>query len=165
MVTDFILHKSDADKTQEIKDLKEVHILRGRFLHYMSIIERIMKEYCSLLAEKKTYGQIKPIFIQKLKDNKYDEKEGFQSFVEALEEINPDRNSWAHGFVFYDKRKENKPNNHINLNDELKQITPPYFEDINKSFTMIIRWLQKNNFWEIKGYAISEYEEQIVFKI
>ena len=140
MVDDFLISEGDISLSQsdEEKDLRDVHILRGRFLHWTSIIERIMKEYCNELRSKKTYGQLKEIFIKKLTENNLNDTSKFYEFVKALNDINPDRNSWAHGFIFYKPRTNGKPNNHLNLSDDINSIQPPYFDEISKSFTIII---------------------------
>ena len=55
----------DEDK----KDFQRVQILRGRFIHYMSLLELIMKEYCDLEGSNLTLREILPIFIDDLKEN------------------------------------------------------------------------------------------------
>lgn len=158
MVDDFLIYYGNISSSQkdEENDLKEVHILRGRFLHWTSIIERIMNEYCN--ESKKTYGKIKDSFIQKLTASELSHKDNFFEFVKALNEINPDRNAWAHGFIFYNEREGSNPNNFLNLNNKLTSVKPPYFEEISKSFSLIIDWLSKNNLWKIDSYAISSFK-------
>jgi len=161
MVDDFLISNGNitSSKTDEQADLKEVHVLRGRFLHWVSIIERIMKEYCNEVNSKKMYGQLKDLFIKKLTENNLNDTTNFYEFVKALNDINPDRNTWAHGFVFYKPRSNNQPNNHINLGNNITSIQPPYFDEISKSFTTIIQWLKQNNLWKINNYSLSQFTE------
>mgnify|MGYP001573984372 FL=1 len=162
MADDFLISYGDvsSSKNDEEKDLKEVHILRGRFLHWVSIIERIMKEYCKEINSHKTYGQMKDPFVNKLTENKLNDTSGFYDFVKALNEINPDRNSWAHGFIFYSSRENKRPNNFINLNNKLTSIQPPYFNDISKYFSIVIGWLKQNDLWKISTYDLSQFDEK-----
>lgn len=159
---DFLISNGDisSSKHDEEENLKEVHILRGRFLHWMSIIERIIKWYCKDINSHKTYGQMKDIFINKLAENKLNSITGFYDFVKALNEINPDGNYWAHGFIFYCPRKNQIPNNFIKLNDKVTSIQPPYFEDIGKSFSVVIGWLKQNNLWKIDTCDLSQFKEK-----
>jgi len=159
MVDDFLVSYGDISlsKKDEENDLKEIHILRGRFLHWTSIIEKIMNEYCS--QSKKTYGQIKDLFIKKLTENNLSNVENFYEFVKALNDVNPDRNAWAHGFIFYNERTGNQPNNFLNLNNKLTSVNPPYFDEASKSFSIIINWLQQNNLWKINSYQISQFKK------
>jgi len=151
MADDFLIFKGNiSDKSKESDDLQTIHIYRGRFLHWMSIIETIMKEYCQIQS-KMMYGQLKYKFICKLKEDfKIDEE--FDKFVKALIEINPERNIWAHGIVFYEERKEDGlANNSILLNDKTTSLKK-YFDDINDYFSVIINWLEKNNLWKLKDF-------------
>jgi len=111
MADDFLITKNNvSNKNKEFDDLQIIHIYRGRFLHWMSIIEKIMKEYCQIQS-KMMYGQLKYKFICRLKEEfKVDEE--FDKFAKALIEINPERNIWAHGIVFFMK-KENRMENQI----------------------------------------------------
>ena len=72
----------------------------------MSIIGLIMKQYCGETKSRKTYGQMKDLFIQKLTENRLNDTKNFYEFVQALNQLNPDRNSWAHGLLFYKKNAE-----------------------------------------------------------
>jgi len=151
MADDFLITKNNvSDKNKEFNDIQTIHIYRGRFLHWMSIIEKIMKEYCQIQS-KMMYGQLKYKFICKLKED-FKTDEEFDNFAKALIKINPDRNIWAHGIVFYEERKEDGlANNSIELNDKIISLKK-YFDDINSYFTTIINWLQKNNLWKLNNY-------------
>jgi len=151
MASDFLITKDNvSDKNKESDDLQSIHIYRGRFLHWMSIIEKIMKEYCQIQS-KMMYGQLKYKFICKLKED-FRVDEEFDKFAKALIKINSERNIWAHGIVFYEERKENGfANNSILLNDKTTPLKK-YFDEINSYFSMIISWLEKNNLWKIKDY-------------
>ena len=85
MADDFLIFKGNiSDKSKESDDLQTIHIYRGRFLHWMSIIETIMKEYCQIQS-KMMYGQLKYKFICKLKEDfKIDEE--FDKFVKDRNE-------------------------------------------------------------------------------
>lgn len=153
--TDFLIHRnlSKEQEQDEIKDIQDLHILRGRLLHYTSIIERIMKEYCGLANSRKTFGQIKPDFIKMLSKNGFDKKLGFDEFLKALKNIKPERDAWAHGFVHYEPRAESeKANNFLTLNKTASLTN--YFDSINKDFTTIINWLMNNGLWKINGFNL-----------
>ena len=83
---------------------------------------------------------------------------GFYEFVKALNEINPDRNL-GHTDLSLQPRDNQRPNNFINLNNKLTSIQPPYFDDISKSFSIVINWLKQNNLWKIDTYDISQFKQ------
>ena len=160
MVTEILISTGNYEKhlKKDIQDLRKVHEIRGRIIHYMSIIERIMKNYCGQTSTNKTYGQIKDLFIQKLTENHLNNTSDFYEFVKALNQLNPNRNSWAHGLVFFEKRDQaNEPKNSILMNNQKTSVVHPYFEDHwNKPISIVISWLKKNNLFNINRYVLRE---------
>lgn len=160
MVTEFLVTKKNVPDTQiqdDVRDLRDVHVLRGRIIHDMALLEKIMKQYCRISRTTVImYGSLKRDFIKKLRSDGYDKKRDFSKFEKALNAINPDRNIWAHGFVFYKKRTNSQVINCINLNKVIS-IIPPYFDKKwNKPLSVIVSWLKSNNLWKIRGYEIHE---------
>lgn len=156
MIKEYVISDKNDGDLSEFEDLAEVHKIRGRFLHLMSILEKIMKDYCNESNSKKMYGELKEIFIRRLTENNLNNIDGFYEFVKALHEINPERSKWAHGLVYYKKGFDEKPNNFILLGSSNESIRHTYFEKLNVAFDVIISWLKKNNLWEINDYQINE---------
>jgi len=163
MIREYLITDINDSNISEFDDLKLVHEIRGRFIHLMSILERIMKEYCGNKAYDKTYGPLKDFFASELTKSSLNSRENFYEFVKALNDINPERNDWAHGFVYYKKRFDENANNFIrnktfdeSLGQDKECIRDPYFNKLNDAFEIIIRWLKKNDLWKIKNCWIKE---------
>jgi len=145
----------DVDVLNEKKDLVELHTIRGRLLHYHSLIERIMKEYCNVpITRHVEQSEIERRFIRKLRQDGFNQEE-IKKLKKALNRLRKKRNDWGHGFVFYKKRINEKTNNFIVNQGRIKKVCPPYFDKINSDLSFIFDWFRKNNLMEIEGYSIN----------
>ena len=172
-----------CDKELAFKDLDEVHRIRGRILHFASLVENTLKtvitrraydKHKQILKNKK--GNIKKfkdldfndrskLFIKYLDGlNKYKNNQEFNKFKSDLNILRKDyRNLWAHGFVYYQKfeldSKDSiyKPVNFIKNNKKVIPIhfKSQYFNIANKIFPNVINFLYKNKFLRLKRFKIS----------
>lgn len=159
-----------------IRDLEEVHKIRGRILHISSIIEEFLREFVtkqifskhknSLKIKKKFnkldfFDNIK-IFFAEI-EPKYLQDNSFQQFKKDIEILRKNyRNLWAHGFIFYeryelDKNKMGyKPINYIK--DGKRKIAihykTDYFEIANRVFPRVINWLNDNKFLKLNNFYL-----------
>jgi len=159
MYTDFLAYNGDLSTEQRLKDkqdLERLQTLRGRLLHWLSIIERIMNEYCgNQPAQQKEFGTILSPFIAALHANHLDADSEFQNFENALKSIRPKRNDWAHGIIFYEKRDNlNVPKNSIDNRGKIDSVQAFYFDYLSKQFDIVIRWLMKNKLFKLDGYEL-----------
>lgn len=170
-----------CDKELAFKDLEEVHRIRGRILHFASLIENVLKrvvtkrvydKYKQILKNKK--GKLKKfkdldfndrikILIKNLEDKKkYKNNEEFNKFKKDITILRKNyRNLWAHGFVYYQKYeldskdKAYKPINFI----KDKRIIPIHFKSqhfniANEVFPNVMNFLYKNKFLRLKKFEI-----------
>jgi len=159
MYTDFLAYKGDLSTDQRLKDkqdLEKLQTLRGRLLHWLSIIEHIMNEYCGNSSTgQKEFGTILGPFLATLRANHLDADSEFQNFENALKSVHPARNDWAHGIIFYEKRDvPNVPKNNIDNRGKIDSVQAFYFDHLSKQFDIVIRWLMKNKLFKLSGYEL-----------
>lgn len=146
MADDFIIYFAKGYPPSQLekdkKDFQRVHILRGRFIHYMSLLEFIMKEYCGKTESKLTVKKIFPTFIDNLKKNNDIDEKKITRFKKNIERINAQRDKWAHSLIWYKKRNNTGvANNYLGAKTSLNA----YFGSINKRFEEIFSFLHSFN--------------------
>lgn len=173
---------SDCDKELAFKDLEQVHLIRGRILHFSSILESVLKRIITkkvynahkdVLKSKKgkikDYGKLDlndriKLFVKFLENKKAIQKnkdfDKFKSDLNMLREVY--RNPWAHGFVYYQKYERDKKDSKykpINFIKNKKRRIPihfksKHFEVANKVFPNVFKWLDQKKFLRLKKYDI-----------
>ena len=149
-----------SNPQEDMKDLQRLQILRGRFLHYTSIIETIIKQKCrgSLPDGIHTLRYMIRYFIAELeKDSKIDQQD-IKKLKIDLKKIDPQRDKWAHSLVWY-KDRSGKPDRANNLIGTLKPSSlRSYFDSINQRFTDIFNFLEKYDLIKINGKKFKKYQ-------
>jgi len=164
-----IFNKSLSKEEQNLaeRDLEKIHVIRGKILHFASILEYVMlmtideelyNLHKSKLDKKRrkvnfsnaTLGDKIRIFIEECKKQKFSQIEEFESNIKKVMKY---RNVWAHGFVYYHKfvvdpkEKTKKPKNFIVYPNYGKMVLKPidfetnYFKIANEVFPFVIEWL------------------------
>ncbi len=160
MADDFIIYNEDEYPSTQLeedkKDFQRVQILRGRFIHYMSLLEIIMKEYCDMEGSMLTIRDILPMFIDDLKEKLNVDEAKLKKFKKNIEKISHQRDKWAHAIIWYKKRKNRDvPNNFIGADTPLTK----YFDAINQRFKEIFDFLTEYNLINLKNNKkISSYQ-------
>lgn len=132
-------------RKQDFKDMQYVQILRGRFLHFMSILERVMKEECDMTTSTEPLKNVIPPFIAYLK-KKDVHKDEVKSFNKRIRTLNRERDKWAHQVIWYRKRKGSTANQNFIGTAPLNK----YFERINDLFLMVFTFLSRHDMLKIK---------------
>ncbi len=160
MADDFIIYNEEdypsAQLEEDKKDFQRVQILRGRFIHYMSLLEIVMKEYCDMEGSMLTIREILPMFIDDLKEKLNINETELKKFKKDIEKISHQRDKWAHAIVWYKKRKnKDTSNNFIGADTPLTK----YFDAINQRFKEIFDFLKKYDLIKLKNdKKISPYQ-------
>lgn len=168
---------TNSDKNLAFKDLEEVHKIRGRILHFSSILEAILKDlvtrqiytqYRSQISnQNRNYSKLDfsdrtELFILEVQ-TRFNNDKNFQKFKRNIKKLRQYyRNPWAHGFIYYQKYENDKkdskykPLNFIKNNKKRIPIhfKSKHFEIANKIFPEIFKWLKNNNFLKIKYYHL-----------
>ncbi len=152
MADDFLIYNEEeyplSQLEEDKKDFQRVQILRGRFIHYMSLLELIMKEYCELDGSNLNLREVLPLFIDELKENFPVQDDELKKFRKNIEKINHQRNKWAHAIIWYKKRKvKDTPNNFLGGNTNLNK----YFDKIIERFNEIFKFLNRYSLIKLKG--------------
>jgi hypothetical protein len=167
---------NDVETELALKDLEELHKIRGRILHYTTFLEGFLKQkvtkkdYDAYKATCKIRRKFKKLdlndrilLIIKKFEKLYQKDKDFSQFKKDLNLLRkPYRNDWAHGFVFYKKfildltDKNCKPLNFIyNYSKSISiHFKSKYFDKINDVFSRIFYWLNKKKLLKMSGYAI-----------
>lgn len=144
------LNKKQFDEDK--KELQKIHLLRARFIHYMSFLEFLMKENCDIINSKAVLKKVLPKFETFLLNQNIPKNE-IKSFVANIKKLNEQRDKWAHAIVYFNKRRNLKiPNGFIG-----KSPLNKYFDKINDRFKIIFNFLQNHNFLKLKNKYISAY--------
>lgn len=173
---------SNCDKELAFKDIEEVHKIRGRILHFSSILEAILKDlvtkkiqniHKNILKNKKgnikSFGKLDlndriKLFLEFLNNQfKFSKDKKFNKLKSNLNVLRQNyRNPQAHGFVYYQryekdkKDSEYKPLNFIRNNQKRTPIhfKSKHFDVANKIFPEVFKWIEDNGFLKIKYYSL-----------
>lgn len=141
--SDFILcDGEDYPQSQlelDMKDIQNIHIYRGRFIHYMSFIELVLKRTLNRENSRDTFGRLYPKYLKFLK-KKGVPKEVLRKFQKDLKEINDERIRWAHKTIKYKKRTSKRVANNYLDTIPLKD----YFDKLSKILNRILQFLSRS---------------------
>lgn len=164
---DLIKAKKDLEGISAGSNKEGLHTIRGRLIHNMTILERIIREKVTNYdlqrynSPRTDFYNMIDVFSKKLRDSgNYSDITEIESKLQELRDLF--RNPWAHGLVFYESFEEdnqeekpiNKLDNKGNIIDISFNSDPNHFDNANELFKYVFQWLFNNQLLTINGYNI-----------
>jgi len=162
-------------------DIPKLHEIRGRLINLSTILENHMKDYLRVRGKKpprnlvgyidpRTKQQVDGVFesyLNEINSDKSIRKTGIKSFKKHFLFIKKQRDSFAHGIVYYKNPKnlsQFKVNNalfNIDKDDEESlNKKKTVFDKLNTSYRYIFEWLEKKKLLGISGFKILKCESK-----